>query len=201
MGNNFGVIGAWHKPSLSDIRALEDELCPGDRLEIDNGIYAHWGIYVGRYQHMEHAVIHFGMFDKRAAFSKKKISGSAFAAGQKPEIRANTIGKILGGSDKVRINNSRDEQVKPLDPDVIIKVAKELHQNKTPINYDLFNYNCEHFVNLCRYDKPHSDQSTDALLTIGVLGLIGAGAGRRGIWGSDPFNQPLTPRDPTMGIS
>ncbi|XP_038061847.1 phospholipase A and acyltransferase 3-like [Patiria miniata] len=172
--NNFGIVGDWHLPSFPDITALEDELCPGDRLEFDFGIYAHWGIYVGRYQDMRHAVIHFGMFEKRATFSKKKISGSAFAAGQKPEIRADTIGMILGGSGKVRINNSRDLKVEHLDPDVIIETATTMHRDKTPIDYNLIENNCEHFVNLCRYDKPHSQQAED--LVIGALGLFVGGA-------------------------
>ncbi|XP_038061959.1 phospholipase A and acyltransferase 4-like [Patiria miniata] len=154
--NNFAFVSKWY--AFGDIVDLEERLCLGDRLEFDrNGLYAHWGIYVGRYKWMEHAVVHFGIFEGGAAFSKKKTSGSASSASQKPEILADAIGRILDG-DKVRINNSRDNQVEPLDPDDLIEEAKKMHRDKTPIDYRLLSSNCEHFVNLCRYNRPHSEQ-------------------------------------------
>ncbi|XP_038061918.1 phospholipase A and acyltransferase 4-like [Patiria miniata] len=164
--NSFGNKGQWY--TSKNITDLEDEVCPGDRLEFGHHLYAHWGIYVGRYHDEEHAVIHFSIPAGGSAFSKKKISGSAFAAGQKPEIRADTIRKILGGSGKVRINNSRDHTVKHLDPDEIIGLAKKMHRDKTPIDYHLLESNCEHFVNICRYDELHSAQA-EAVRTAGHL--------------------------------
>ncbi|XP_038061898.1 phospholipase A and acyltransferase 4-like [Patiria miniata] len=173
--NSFGNKGKWF--TSKNIADLEDEVCPGDRLEFDHYWYAHWGIYVGRYLGEEHAVIHFSMPTGRSAFLKRKISGSAFAASQKPEIRADTIGKILGGSGKVRINNSRDHTVKHLDPNDIIGLAKKMHRDKTSIDYHLLDSNCEHFVNLCRYHEPHSAQAEAVQKTglrcgIGVLVTI-----------------------------
>ncbi|XP_038054224.1 phospholipase A and acyltransferase 2-like [Patiria miniata] len=177
--NNYGVVGYWHEPSFPDIKALEGDLCLGDRVEFRRDVgYAHWGIYVGQYRGMRHAVIHFGMFEGGPEFSKKKAMGIPSAASEKPEIRADTIGMIFGGSGRARINNSRDHQEKPLDPGVIIETAKKMHRDKTPIDYNLFSSNCEHFVNLCRYSHPHSDQITAALQTAGyttlAVGAIGA---------------------------
>ncbi|XP_038061941.1 phospholipase A and acyltransferase 3-like [Patiria miniata] len=140
------------------MRALEDEVYIGDRLEFNRVMYSHWGIYVGEYENEKHAVIHFGMFEGGAAFSKKKISGSASSASRKPEIRADPIRKVLGNFGLVRINNIRDKIVKCLDLGVIIRVATEMHRDEKPINYNLFERNCEHFVNLCRYGKAHSEQ-------------------------------------------
>ncbi|XP_038047603.1 phospholipase A and acyltransferase 1-like [Patiria miniata] len=175
--NNIELVSNWHLPSPPDIMELEDKVCLGDRLEFDRagGLYAHWGIYVGRYHHMKHAVIHFGMFEGGPAFSKKKISGSASSASQKPEIRADTIWMILGGSGKVRINNSRDSERQLRSSEAISEKAKKMHRDNKGIKYDFLDNNCEHFVNLCRYGKPHSSQA--AKLTIIVILVILAALG------------------------
>ncbi|XP_038061974.1 phospholipase A and acyltransferase 2-like [Patiria miniata] len=141
-----------------DIKDVERKLGVGDRLEFNRGLYAHWGMYVGRFQGMRHAVVHFGVFEKGLECPKKKKSGRAFAASQKPEIRADTIGKILGGSGEVRINNTRDNEVEPLRPNDIIEKTKSNLRDKTPTAYNLYGNNCEHFVNRCRYGTPHSEQ-------------------------------------------
>ncbi|XP_038054896.1 uncharacterized protein LOC119727101 [Patiria miniata] len=175
-GYNFGIEGKRY--TSKNIADLEDEVCPGDRLEFGHALHSHWGIYVGRYNDKEHAVIHFSISGGWSSFSKKKTSSSAFAASQKPEILADQIGKILGASGRVRINNSRDQTVQPLNPYDIIRSAKKMHRVKTPIDYDLLDNNCEHFVNLCRYNKPHSEQA-EAVQTTGenvilfILGFTG----------------------------
>ncbi|XP_038066415.1 phospholipase A and acyltransferase 4-like [Patiria miniata] len=170
--DNCEIVGNWNSPLPWDIKEFEDRLRPGDRLEFHRGVYEHWGIYVGEYEGMKHAVIHFGMFEGGSAFSKKKAFGSSSAASQKPEIRADTIAQILGScSMKVRINNSRDKEVEPLDLDVIIGVAKIMHRQNTPREYSLFSNNCEHFVNLCRYGEPYSAQAVEAVLTVVFLSL------------------------------
>ncbi|XP_038060107.1 phospholipase A and acyltransferase 1-like [Patiria miniata] len=159
--NNGKGVCDWYKPSPTDITALKAKLYPGDRLEFTNspdGLwYCHWGIYVGPYQGEKHAVIHFGIFEGGKRFARKKLSGRANAAPQKPEIRADTIEKILGGSCKVRINNFRDTLKQHQDTDCIIQQAKDMHQyeGQTTV-YDLVDSNCEHFVNLCRYGEHHT---------------------------------------------
>ncbi|XP_038061859.1 phospholipase A and acyltransferase 3-like [Patiria miniata] len=172
--NNYGIEGKWY--TSADIKDLEDEVSLGDRVEFDRGgVCAHWGIFVGPYQDMRHAVIHFGIFEGGSEFVKKKAIGIPHAASKKPEILADTIGKILGGSGRVRINNSRDYKEKPLDPGDIIEIAKTMHRDQTPIDYNLVHSNCEHFVNICRYNDPHSDQIT-ALQTAGYLLTLAIGA-------------------------
>ncbi|XP_038061833.1 phospholipase A and acyltransferase 3-like [Patiria miniata] len=171
--NNYGIKGNWRESSFPDINALEDELCHGDRLEFNRGLYSHWGIHVGEYEGMEHAVIHFGKFERGPVFLRFRS-----AVSEKTEIRADTIGQIIGGSGRVRINNSRDNKEEPLDTGNIIGTAMKMHRDETPIVYNLFSKNCEHFVNLCRYGHPHSDQITAALQTAWNLGqyLLAIGA-------------------------
>ena len=170
--SHLGKVGRWHKPSSQDLNALEMTVLPGDRLEFSRAgdLYSHWGIYVGAYNGIEHAVIDFGMFEGGVAFSKKKASGSAVSAGTKPEIRANSIREVLGTSGKVRINNSKDKEQMPLSDKDIVQRAKKMHRQQVQIDYNLLQSNCEHFVNLCRYDKPTSDQA-DALIAGAATGV------------------------------
>ncbi|XP_022108931.1 phospholipid-metabolizing enzyme A-C1-like [Acanthaster planci] len=179
--NHFGMVGRWYEPNSQDLNALEKTVLQGDRLEFSrDDLYSHWGIYVGRYRGIEHAVIHFGMFEGGAAFSKKKTSGSAVSARTKPKVRADSIREVLGTSGKVRINNSKDKEKDPLSVAVIVDSATEMHREQVEIDYDLFESNCEHFVNFCRYDHAVSDQADAAkdVVAIGVAGLaVGAIAG------------------------
>ncbi|XP_022111520.1 HRAS-like suppressor 3 isoform X2 [Acanthaster planci] len=163
--NHFGMVGRWHEPNAQDMNDLERTVLPGDRLEFSRAgeWYAHWGIYVGEYNGMEHAVIHFGMFEGGAAFSKKKTSGSAVSANSKPEVRADSIRAVLGTLGKVRINNSMDKAKTPLSADAVVRRAKKMHRERVAVDYNLIKSNCEHFVNLCRYDNPSSDQVDAAI--------------------------------------
>ncbi|XP_038058816.1 phospholipase A and acyltransferase 1-like [Patiria miniata] len=170
MGNDIAVpvlriqkVGKWRKPG--DINAFENEVQSGDRLEFQRrwfSCYSHWGIYVGKYEGMEHAVVHCSVTEGGWTFFKEKTSGSASSASQKPKILADTIGNILNGSGWVRFNNSKDKNIQPLFPGDISEKAKKMHRDETPIDYNLIKRNCEHFVNLCRYDKAFSEQVNKA---------------------------------------
>ncbi|KAJ8401802.1 hypothetical protein AAFF_G00377730 [Aldrovandia affinis] len=46
------------------------------------------------------------------------------------------------------------------------------------LDYNITQFNCEHFVNYLRYGKPHSQQVKDGIdVAVGVLGAMALGAG------------------------
>ncbi|XP_038062499.1 uncharacterized protein LOC119732990 [Patiria miniata] len=148
--NKCWLVSDWY--TSAEIEDLNDKVYLGDILEFRRrswvGRHPRWGIYVGRYQDMKHVVIYFSILEGEARLM------SSFAS-QKPEIGADTIGNVLGGYGKVRINNSRDKYQNPSDPLSIVETAKKMHQDKTQDEYKLFGNNYEHFVNNCRYrDSP-----------------------------------------------
>ncbi|XP_038065784.1 phospholipase A and acyltransferase 2-like [Patiria miniata] len=151
--NNYEIVSDWF--TSENINDLECKLCVGDRLEFtSHHTDAHWGIYVGQYQGIRHTVIHCGLLEREVVL-----------ANQKPEIRADTIGRILVSSGKVRINNSSDTDQTANDSQLIMEIAKKMHLDKTPSDYNLLSENCEHFANYCRYGAPSIEQAASAVGT------------------------------------
>lgn len=60
------------------------------------------------------------------------------------------------GNDSYRVNNNLDDTYEPLPVGKIIASAQS--QIGKVIDYGLFSYNCEHWVNDMRYGKPESRQ-------------------------------------------
>ncbi|XP_038052802.1 uncharacterized protein LOC119725463 [Patiria miniata] len=155
---NFGLVSDWCESGQS-----LPQLHVGDRLEFNRTAlpYTHWGIYVGDWGDDHHQVVHLAPADGNGKiFSKKKSSGSGPSSKNRPEVCVNNIWAVTG-SDKVRINNIRDETWPPLVRtailDEIVHHLKSQSDGHKPM-YNLFRNNCEHFVNHCRYGKHHSDQ-------------------------------------------
>ncbi|XP_038064998.1 uncharacterized protein LOC119735372 [Patiria miniata] len=153
---NYRLVSDW----CNDPRSLPP-FTVGDRLEFSRtGPYAHWGIYVGKWGEYHDQVVHFAPANGNGSmFFTKKSCCSESSAEDKPVIRVQSISEIL--LKRVRINNSRDNQWRPLLRtgilDAIQYHMKRQSDGHTPV-YGLCSNNCEHFVNRCRYGEHHSDQ-------------------------------------------
>lgn len=102
----------------------------GDHLKIDHGMYTHHGIYLGN-----DTVIHFGrgLFDMANA-KVETVSLATFSGGSKVEV--------------VNVQAA-------FSPEEIVDRAKRRLDES---DYNLFENNCEHFVNWCRTGRSHSPQ-------------------------------------------
>ncbi|CAJ0931476.1 unnamed protein product, partial [Mesorhabditis belari] len=154
---------------------LIDQLEPADLVEFSRTIalagrkrrvYAHWGIYIGRLHDEEHYVVHIstsdGDFDVRPGQDSIGQIGTKIADGSSATVRSDKFLEVAG-TDQCRINNLMDRQVKPLP--AVIAVERALHRLGTG-DYHLIDYNCEHFVKLCRYGLRESSQANTAIFAV-----------------------------------
>jgi hypothetical protein len=100
------------------------------------------------------------------------LIGSSSTAGI-AEVRIDHFWNVVSGS-YVYINNSKDAKSKPLEPNEIVKRAKE---NLGPHDYNVLTNNCEHFVNECRYGDGHRtskqvDNAKTALISGFSIGAV-----------------------------
>jgi len=143
-----------------------DELVaePGDLIEfkrkfIVHGIYSHWAVYIE-----DNKVIHLGVHKERGV-----------------QIRREELKQVAKG-DQCRVNNL-EEAAKNLDSNLELKPKLETEQNalkylnefkKGNLTCCLTNFNCEHFVTLCAYGKPFSEQVDNVMDTeLQPFGLLG----------------------------
>ena len=114
------------------------------RNEKNLSIIKHHGIYVGKHNNIDIVA------ENQKGYGVRYVSMEDF----------------LNGEKLVRIerNNLTEFEKRKL----IERINKEIISNK---NYDLVNYNCEHFVNKMLSGVAKSPQITKAIVGIGLLGL------------------------------
>ncbi|XP_051774252.1 phospholipase A and acyltransferase 3-like [Ctenopharyngodon idella] len=125
---------------------------PGDLIEIFRGTYQHWAIYVG-----EGYVIHLAPPSEHAqagAYSMMSVLCD------KATVKKEELYKVVG-NDEYRTNNLLDDKYEPRPIQDILRDAHSFLGQERP--YCVFSENCEHFVTVLRYGKPHSRQVRKAV--------------------------------------
>ncbi|RVE68831.1 hypothetical protein OJAV_G00095610 [Oryzias javanicus] len=117
------------------------EANPGDLIEIFSVAYSHWAVYIGN-----GFIVHFGR--------PGALSGSISLIGDGIVMKEKL--QKVAGNNRWRVNNILDEKYTPLSPDEIVKKACSLVG--ASLQYNLEEYNCEHFATEMRYGKPESRQ-------------------------------------------
>ena len=140
LNDDKGDISSWYKVTDPTFELL---LQPGDRLEFDEGVYMHWGLFVGL------------SWSLGAGSSKDEAAGNiVHLSKQKGGIRLEMLNKL--NEKRVRKNNSADEKMTPFEPSKIVTDALNA-VNKEDI-YSITAANCENFVNYIRYGESVSHQ-------------------------------------------
>ncbi|XP_063001771.1 phospholipase A and acyltransferase 3-like [Elgaria multicarinata webbii] len=145
----------------------EDDLQPGDLIEIFRFGYEHWAIYVGNGY-----VIHLA--------PSCEIAGAGFASfmsvvDDKAWVKKELLRDVVGDN-RYRVNNKHDDKYS------VLPVAKVIREAERRVGqecqYKLSSENCEHFVTELRYGVPRSDQVRTAVIgaSIAGLGLLSLGA-------------------------
>ncbi|KAH9524868.1 Phospholipase A and acyltransferase 2 [Bulinus truncatus] len=111
----------------------------------DFNLFSHFAIYIG-----DSKVIHLDKVPEISFF--QKISALVYSNGYKVQIIS--IESVAEGK-PYYINNDLDEICGPFQNDKIVSRANERVEITM---YALFWYNCEHFVNICRYNLWISEQ-------------------------------------------
>lgn len=129
---------------------LED-IEPGDLIEFKRylGVFDHWGIYVGN-----GFVVHLTLNSNDGVEIKKEKLIKI--AGEKGVCRPNNLeafAERLGLEPKRNKNDVVEEA---------IFMLEEFETGKFIPNYDLLEFNCEHFVTLCAYGVKFSTQANNA---------------------------------------
>ncbi|KAH9500259.1 Phospholipase A and acyltransferase 5 [Bulinus truncatus] len=110
----------------------------GDRLQIIRTAHSHWGVFIGENKiiHLWHpGLTYFGEFFALIWWSNEII------------VREDNIHHVTDGY-TVKKNNRLDTFFSPLPIDNIVQNAKGCIRDA---GYNAVLYNCEHFVNRCRY--------------------------------------------------
>ncbi|KAH9500276.1 Phospholipase A and acyltransferase 5 [Bulinus truncatus] len=110
----------------------------GDRLQIIRTAHSHWGVFIG-----ENKIIH--LWHPGLTYF-----GEIFALiwwSNEIKVREDKIPDVTDGY-KVKKNNRLDAYFSPLPIDNIVQNAKGCIHDA---GYNAALYNCEHFVNRCRY--------------------------------------------------
>ncbi|XP_061585758.1 phospholipase A and acyltransferase 1-like [Cololabis saira] len=113
----------------------QQEVKRGDLIEISRRGFKHWAVSVGFGN-----IVHF--------VTPRFCCRTGVVLMQK-------LDDVLK-KDKCTVNNLLDDKYTPRPADEIVEEARSLVD--TELEYDLKNYNCEHFATEMRYDKPESQQ-------------------------------------------
>ncbi|KAK3767783.1 hypothetical protein RRG08_011759, partial [Elysia crispata] len=143
-------------------------IAPGSRLEVERSYYNHWAVYLG-----DGKVCHLTVIKQQGT---KGSQASSTALNTKNAIvLVESFSDMMDGDDaKVYVNNAADEKWEPLPSEQVVARA-ESKQGQS--QYGLLDYNCESFVNWCRYDKAESDQVTiGSVVAMGTYVVILGGA-------------------------
>ncbi|KAK0063786.1 lecithin retinol acyltransferase-like isoform X1 [Biomphalaria pfeifferi] len=147
----------------------------GDKVQFPRLIYSHFGIFVGMMNITKEQDNIEQKFDGDIAHltDLPTAQGLPFKKSIRPENNAIQLGHFLdiAGKSVALKNHELDRIYSPLPKEVIKGKAIEKLGN---VGYNLFNGNCEHFANYCRYNRPISNQvlSLSALLTYGIFWTI-----------------------------
>ncbi|KAK7093760.1 hypothetical protein V1264_007454 [Littorina saxatilis] len=117
-------------------------LKPGDTVKIFRGVYFHYGVYIG------------DQGDGRGNFVH--VAGDGGFVKPTGEVKRGNLVDVANGS-SMNISNALDNTEKILSVPEIIKRALEA-VGKDGAKYNVFEHNCEHFANWCRYDTKISTQ-------------------------------------------
>ncbi|KAK2887800.1 hypothetical protein Q8A67_016028 [Cirrhinus molitorella] len=144
--------------------AENKKMACGDLIEINRGIYNHWSIYVGN-GYVIHLVPPSEHADAGSSSVKSVLHNKAI-------VRKEPLKDVVG-NDEYNVRNLLDEQCEPRPITDILQDAEKLVGKELP--YDLATRNCEHFITMLRYGKPHSQQVQDAVYSgAAVLGILAA---------------------------
>ncbi|XP_042294745.1 phospholipase A and acyltransferase 5-like [Sceloporus undulatus] len=142
----------------------QDEIKPGDLIEIFRSCYQHWAIYVG-----EGKVVHLAPECDRLANGAASVLA---VLSDRAYVKKDWL-DIVVRKDQYRVNNKHDHTHPPLPLTKILGRAEELVGQEMP--YNLTSHNCEHFVMDLRYGVAMSDQVTEAI-AVGTIGMMGVAA-------------------------
>ncbi|NWU27661.1 PA216 protein, partial [Dyaphorophyia castanea] len=118
---------------------------PGDLIEIFRPLYQHWALYLG-----DGYVIHF------TDTGEGSWSLSVGSVRAKKGIVKKELLKDVVKDNVWRVNNKYDRSRTPLPVEEIIWCAERWIGRE--MLYNVFAYNCEHFVTELRYGKKFSSQ-------------------------------------------
>ncbi|PNJ37991.1 phospholipase A and acyltransferase 4 isoform X1 [Pongo pygmaeus] len=135
----------------------QQELKPGDLIEIFRLGYEHWALYIG-----DGYVIHLAPPSEYPGAGSSSIFS---VLSNSAEVKRELLEDVVGGC-CYRVNNSLDHEYQPRPVEVIISSAKEMVGQK--MKYSVVSRNCEHFVTQLRYGKPHCKQVEKAKVEVGV---------------------------------
>ncbi|XP_060110853.1 phospholipase A and acyltransferase 3-like [Heteronotia binoei] len=143
----------------------QDEIKPGDLIEIFRSCYQHWAIYVG-----DGKVVHLAPECDRLANGAASVLA---VLSDRAYVKKDWL-ELVVRKDPYRVNNKHDDAFPVVPLDKILQRTEELVGREMP--YNLTSHNCEHFVMDLRYGVAMSDQVTDAIAvgTIGVMGVAAA---------------------------
>ncbi|XP_060538331.1 uncharacterized protein LOC117670756 isoform X2 [Pantherophis guttatus] len=142
----------------------EEEIKPGDLIEIFRSCYQHWGIYVG-----EGKVVHLAPECDRLANGAASVLA---VLSDRAYVKKDWLETVVR-NDQYRVNNKHDHTYPPLPLTKTLERAEELVGKEMP--YNLTSHNCEHFVMELRYGIAMSDQVTEAI-AVGTIGMMGVAA-------------------------
>ncbi|XP_023042037.1 phospholipase A and acyltransferase 4 [Piliocolobus tephrosceles] len=141
----------------------QQELKPGDLIEIFRLGYEHWALYIGN-----DYVIHLAPPD---GYPVASSSSALSVLGSIAVVKQELLRDVTGGC-HYQVNNSLDHKYEPRPVEVIISSAKKLVGQK--MKYDIVSRNCEHFVTKLRYGRSHCQQVENAMTDVGVVATVGA---------------------------
>ncbi|KAM6435445.1 uncharacterized protein PHA67_000946 isoform 3-T3 [Liasis olivaceus] len=156
---NF-VMELRYGPEMSE----QEEIKPGDLIEIFRSCYQHWGIYVG-----EGKVVHLAPECDRLANGAASVLA---VLSDRAYVKKDWLETVVR-KDQYRVNNKHDHTHPPLPLTKTLQRAEELVGREMP--YNLTSHNCEHFVMELRYGVAMSDQVTEAI-AVGTIGMMGVAA-------------------------
>ncbi|XP_072573150.1 phospholipase A and acyltransferase 4-like [Paramormyrops kingsleyae] len=124
----------------------------GDLIEILRGTFYHWAIYVGD-GYVIHLTTPGGLPSSHPSLAGS--SGTTSVLNEMGIVKKEILFDVVG-TDTFCVKNHLDNMHQPRSVSTILSDA-ESRVGKT-VPYDVFQYNCEHFVTELRYGKPESRQ-------------------------------------------
>ncbi|KAL8184351.1 UNVERIFIED_CONTAM: hypothetical protein K2H54_014611, partial [Gekko kuhli] len=142
----------------------QDEIKPGDLIEIFRSCYQHWAIYVG-----DGKVVHLAPECDRLANGAASVLA---VLSDRAYVKKDWL-EVVVRKDQYRVNNKHDSTYPVVPLAKTLQRIEELVGREMP--YNLTSHNCEHFVMDLRYGVAMSDQVTDAI-AVGTIGMMGVAA-------------------------
>jgi hypothetical protein len=156
---------------LSQSTLLADKPVRGSLIECSRvgGLYDHWAIYIGQTDDDDAEMVE----DIRDGFAVHLVPNGKNG----PEIKMERL-KEIAKTSKCRVNDLKwaalERNFNPRSNEAVAKTALlELEKFKSGrVEYDLMDFNCEHFVTLCAFGNAFSEQA-EIIRAKGKLNAIG----------------------------